>query len=92
MHESLYRGTLGELHARVQAERDMARGEIVLLVAGAEQLPAAHAGAELDRVLGLLLAQLPLKQAAELAAAITGARGNEAYKRALQLKATLGSP
>ncbi len=92
LHESLYRGTLGELSARVQAERDMVRGEIVLLVAGAAATPAAGAGAELDRVLQVLLAQLPLKQAAELAAAITGARGNEAYRRALQLKASLPSP
>ena len=33
-----------------------------------------------------LLAELPLKQAAHLAAQITEARDNEAYKRALQLK------
>ena len=33
-----------------------------------------------------LLAELPLKQAARLAAQITGARDNEAYKRALLLK------
>ena len=92
LHESLYRGTLGELLARVQAERDMARCESVLLVGGAEAKPAPGADTELDRVLNILLAQLPLKQAAELAAAITGARGNEAYKRALQLKASLSSP
>ena len=44
-----------------------------------------HGGA-LDRVLKLLLAELPLKQAARLAAQITETRDNEAYKRALQLK------
>jgi 16S rRNA (cytidine1402-2'-O)-methyltransferase len=37
-------------------------------------------------VLKILLAELPLRQAAQLAAQITEARGNEAYKRALQLK------
>jgi 16S rRNA (cytidine1402-2'-O)-methyltransferase len=40
----------------------------------------------LDKVLQALLAELPLKQAARLAAQITGARDNEAYKRALFLK------
>jgi 16S rRNA (cytidine1402-2'-O)-methyltransferase len=44
-----------------------------------------HGGA-LDRVLSLLLTELPLKQAARLAAQITEVRGNEAYKRALHLK------
>ena len=49
-------------------------------------------GEGFERVLKVLLAQLPLKQAAELAAEITGARGNEAYRRALQLKASFSSP
>jgi 16S rRNA (cytidine1402-2'-O)-methyltransferase len=39
-------------------------------------------------VLRILLEQLPLKQAAGLAAQITGARDNEAYKLALQIKGT----
>ena len=63
----------------------------MLLVAGALPDPAPQASGELDRVLSILLTQLPLKQAAGLAAAITGARANEAYKRALTLKDTLAS-
>jgi 16S rRNA (cytidine1402-2'-O)-methyltransferase len=41
---------------------------------------------DLDEVLRVLLAELPLKQAARLAAQITAVRDNEAYRRALQLK------
>jgi hypothetical protein len=41
-------------------------------------------------VLNLLMAELPLKQAASLAAKIVEVRDNEAYKRALRLKG-LGS-
>jgi len=41
--------------------------------------------------LALLLAELPLKQAARLAARLVGARDNEAYKRALDLKANSDS-
>jgi hypothetical protein len=37
-------------------------------------------------VLTVLLEELPLKQAARLAAKIVPARDNEAYKRALRLK------
>ena len=91
LHETLYRGNLGELAARAAADGDMARGEIVLLIGGAPAQPSAvegddSQGAALDRVLSVLLAELPLKQAAHLAAKITGVRDNEAYKRALRLK------
>jgi len=91
LHETLYRGSLSELAGRAGAEVDFGRGEIVLVVAGAT--PAAHAGqgadghgGALDRALKPLLAELPLKQAARLAAQIAAVRDNEAYKRALQLK------
>jgi 16S rRNA (cytidine1402-2'-O)-methyltransferase len=91
LHESTYRGSLRDLLARAMEDADFGRGEIVLILAGApisaadESGPDGHGGA-LDRVLKLLLAELPLKQAARLAAQITETRDNEAYKRALQLK------
>ena len=92
LHETTYRGSLRELLERAAGDADFERGEIVILIAGAPQAPAGeeggadgHGGA-LDRVLRILLAELPLRQAAHLAAQITEARGNEAYKRALQLK------
>ena len=90
MHESTYRGSLAELAARAASDADLKRGEIVLVVGGApaREVDAAadgHGGA-LDRALEALLGELPLKQAARLAAKIVGARDNEAYKRALWLK------
>jgi 16S rRNA (cytidine1402-2'-O)-methyltransferase len=92
MHEATYRGSLRELTARALSDSDFGRGELVLMLAGAAQTAAdeergadGHGGA-LDRVLMPLLAELPLKQAARLAAQITETRDNEAYKRALQLK------
>jgi 16S rRNA (cytidine1402-2'-O)-methyltransferase len=98
LHESLYRGSLAELALRAGAERDFARGEIVLIVAGKpERAQAAESGedghgGELDRVLKPLLKELPLKQAAHLAAQIAAVRDNEAYKRALELKQAYGAP
>ena len=88
LHESLYRGSLSQLALRAAAEPDFARGEIVLMVAGAPRDAGGITGDEraLDRVLKPLLAELPLKQAARLAAQIASVRDNEAYKRALQLK------
>jgi 16S rRNA (cytidine1402-2'-O)-methyltransferase len=92
LHETTYRGSLRALLERAASDADFGRGEIVLLIAGLPQTPAdeeggadGHGGA-LDRVLKILLAELPLRQAAQLAAQIVDARGNEAYKRALQLK------
>jgi 16S rRNA (cytidine1402-2'-O)-methyltransferase len=41
---------------------------------------------EADRVLAILLAECPVKQAALLAAQITGRKKNALYDRALQLK------
>ena len=95
LHETLYRGRLSELVSRASAGPDFVRGEIVLVIAGAS--PAAqetgadgHGGA-LDRVLAPLLEELPLKQAAHLAARIASVRDNEAYKRALELKQAYGA-
>jgi 16S rRNA (cytidine1402-2'-O)-methyltransferase len=95
-HESVYRGSLRELLARSAEDEDFCRGEIVLLVGGAVQTGAVQTGAglegddghggRLDAVLRVLLGELPLKQAARLAALICPARDNEAYKRALYLK------
>ena len=75
---------LGELSAWVAADSNQQRGECVVLVAGWEQ-PAGDAlvSTEALRVLDLLLAELPLKRAAALAAEITGVRKNLLYQVAL---------
>jgi 16S rRNA (cytidine1402-2'-O)-methyltransferase len=88
LHEATYRGSLRALIERAGSDENLRRGEIVLLLAGckAAEEDAGGAGEALDRALQVLLAELPLKQAARLAARITGARDNEAYKRALQIK------
>lgn len=91
LHETAYRGNLRELLRTARGDADFARGEIVLLIAGAPPSASGDAGADghggaLDKTLAVLLAELPLKQAARLAAQITGSRDNEAYKRALFLK------
>ncbi len=84
--ETIRQLPLGDMQAWVQADENQQRGEIVLVLEGA----AAEAGEqdwhEADRVLGILLAELPVKQAAALAAGITGLKKNALYERALQLK------
>ena len=84
LFETIHACPLAEAAAWIAADANRQKGEFVLMVSGATA-DADAAGAE--RVLGLLLDDgLPVKQAAKLAAAITGAAKNALYERALQLK------
>ena len=84
LHETFLAGGLGELAQRVETDPQQRKGEFVMLVAGA-QTEGAAAG-EAERVLRILVAELPLKRAAALAAEITGARRNELYQMGLGWK------
>ncbi|MEN8641690.1 16S rRNA (cytidine(1402)-2'-O)-methyltransferase [Pseudomonas sichuanensis] len=76
---------LAELRAFVQGDSNQQRGECVVLVAGWVAPEDEQAiSVEAQRVLDLLLAELPLKRAAALAAEITGVRKNLLYQRALE--------
>ena len=70
--------------AWLAADENHRRGEFVLVVSGPP--PRDGLDAETERVLKALLEELPVKQAAKLAARITGAAKNELYDRALQMK------
>lgn len=78
---------LTELRAWVEADSNQQRGECVLVVSG-WQAPEGDDAVDADarRVLQLLLAELPLKRAAAIAAQITGVRKNLLYQLALQEK------
>lgn len=87
LHESLHQCTLAEAPAWFAADAQRQRGEFVLVVEGAalaEQMPAS----EHDRILTLLLEEVPASTAAKLAAALTGAPRKDLYARALALKDT----
>ena len=88
LFETIHRCRLDEAGAGLAADSNRQRGEFVLIVTGAPENKPEGLPAEAERVLNLLLAELPLKQSAALAAAITGARKNELYARALALRRT----
>lgn len=75
---------IAEGPAWLAADANRKRGEFVLVVSGPP--PRAGLGAEEERVLRALLEELPVKQAAKLAATITGAAKNALYERALEIK------
>lgn len=85
LFESIHRCALGAALDWLNSDSNNQRGEFVLLVSGA---PERKEGldAEAGRILSLLLDELPLKQAAQLAAKITGANRSELYQLALQMK------
>ena len=56
---------------------------LVIVVAGAPQVESDES--EARRVLEILLRELPVRQAADLAAQLTGTAPNVAYKLALRL-------
>lgn len=85
LFESIHSVSLTAALEWLKADPNRQRGEFVLMVSGA---PVGGDDGEGERVLKLLLAEgLPVKQAAKLAAAITGAAKNALYERALALKA-----
>lgn len=84
LFESIHSCPLGEALDWLQGDPNRQRGEFVLIVSGAV---ADREIVEGERVLKLLLGDgLPLKQAAKLAATISGAGKNELYQRALALR------
>jgi 16S rRNA (cytidine1402-2'-O)-methyltransferase len=87
MHESVYRGTLGELCALAASDADMARGEITVVIAGAAPERALSGDTELlTRALQLLLQEMPPARAAAIAAQLAGAKRSDAYQLALRLQ------
>jgi 16S rRNA (cytidine1402-2'-O)-methyltransferase len=84
--ETVRGGSLGAIEAWLQADSEQLRGEFVILLHGAERTEQQVAQAEAERVLRILLAELPVSQAAALAAQIAGAKKNELYELALRLK------
>jgi 16S rRNA (cytidine1402-2'-O)-methyltransferase len=81
--ETFQRGTLAELVARFPADQ-LVKGEIVILVAPGP--PAAADDAEIDRLLGAALTDLPASAAAAAVARATGSSRKAVYARALALK------
>ena len=87
VHESVYRGTLTELANLAVADENLQRGELVIVVAGSAEEPAA---AEARRVLKLLLTVTDNKTAIRLTREITGVSRNQLY--AMALNETAGGP
>ena len=84
MHEQCVRKSLASLQAMVADGSIVSKGEFVIVVAGADEQPGSSL--DTDRLLLELADHLPAKDAAKIAARISGEKKNRLYDRLLQLK------
>ncbi len=85
LYETVSRDTLAGLCGKIH--QAPARGEFVLVIAGAPARAEPEWDPDVTRILHILLASLPLKQAARLTSEITGVSRNSLYKLALEHQA-----
>lgn len=85
--ETFYAGAASRVGDELEADPHGSRGEFVVMVHGVSDAESAMGKVEIDRVLGILLKELPVKKAAKLGAELTGRPKNELYQRALELRA-----
>ena len=84
--ETVRSGTLTELSEWVNRDPHQQLGEFVILIHGVPRAEREAVDEEAERVLRILLGELPVSQAAALAAKITGLKKNRLYEYALNLK------
>jgi 16S rRNA (cytidine1402-2'-O)-methyltransferase len=85
-YETFLSGSLMEVLVQVKEDENQQKGEIVIVLEGVHSSEKDPDIAEARRVLAILLDEVPLKQAALLAAKITGYQKNALYTLALSLK------
>ena len=86
--ETVLSGSVAELQETLEQDENQRRGEFVVLVQGAEQKELGRDAVppEAMKVLETLVGELPMKQASQLAAKLTGIKSKLLYKAGLALK------
>lgn len=87
--ETIHKATLSEIKKWMSHDPNQQRGEFVVLIEGNSHSNEERATNTIDKkqLLEILLQELPVKQAASLAAKILQQSKNELYQLALELKA-----
>lgn len=84
--ETFLSGSPDDILAQFAADANQLRGEFVVLLDLVSETDIEQHAAEHKRILALLLDELPVKQAAHLAAKITGEKKNALYQMALEMQ------
>lgn len=83
--ETIHKDTLGALNLWIREDDNRQRGEFVVLLNGAPQKEGEAIDADTLRMLEILLEEMSVKQAAALAARLSGVKKNLLYEQALKL-------
>jgi len=87
MYEQTFRGDLAGLQVWISADPMHQKGEFVVIVEGHEKETSSDAiNSSAEDLLKILLQELPVKQAATIAAKVTGQKKNDLYRQAMVLK------
>lgn len=86
MHEQCVRADLGRLAEMLESGDIPAKGEFVIVVAGAEETARPSHGIDAATLLSELVPHVPGSLAVDLVARLTGVRRNEVYRLMLDLK------
>ncbi len=84
LHEKIRRGTLAELMGWIHSDKDLSKGEFVVVIQGAKEISLDKL--EARRILKILLAGRTFKEAIRLTSEITRGKKNDIYKLAMELK------
>ena len=82
--ETVLSGSAADVLAQVLSDDDQTRGEFVVMLGGVSEVSDDEA--QVHSMLTILLAELPVKQAASLVAKMTKLRKNDVYQQALEIK------
>lgn len=82
-YERFISGTVVEVSAWLLEEAGRIKGEFVLIIPPRAELPQTHSH---EKLLAILLKELPLKRAVSVVCEITGGNKNEIYEMALKVK------
>lgn len=86
MHEQVLRGSAESLLATYESQDVLQKGEAVLLISGAPEVKSDWVELPLNQLLKLLSDSLPPRQAAAVAAELSGRRKNDLYSRIQSLQ------
>ena len=84
-HETIYCGSLSELHLFVRDDANQQRGEMVLVIRGCDS-QAVQLNAEVEALLDRLVKELPPRRAAAVVGDITGLPARLLYQALLDKK------
>jgi len=84
--ETIHADSLENLLGWIESDPNQRKGEFVVMVHGVEASDGRDIDSDAEHILKILLDELPVKQAAGLAAKITGLKKNALYTFALTLQ------